>query len=1800
MGKLVSRCSRPLIAFHGTLFALLAFFLALSAAPALAAPSWGITVTAQNPFGAVGLVEPFSGSGTTFARGSGFNTYTITVKNEGTETVGGAGVGGTLSCVGSASSSQSLPAENAGATVAYRWLRDGAEIGGATGAAYKLVAADEGKAVQCEVTASNAAGSTVTISRSSLVSPIPSTLPPEAGYVVVEEVSSGGSQRRVGETVRCETGAWAGSPTSYVFQWLRGGVPISGATVTRTSSESLESVYALTAVDAGKAIQCEVTATNAGGSTAAVDRSVEEYGSNTAAVAAPPANSAAPALSGTASIGETLSCGGGAWKGAPTPPYEYQWLRNGSPISTATSSTYTLVSADEGKAIQCEVTAANAEGATSAVSAQDVVSTGPSTVPPTNTGAPEFYASYPDTVGDTTNCYSPGSWEGEPTSYVFQWLRGGVPISGGTVTRTSSESLESEYTLTAADAGKAIQCEVTATNAGGSVSAISAGEAFVVKPPLPAASATIPPTPSVSVADQLPAGLVLAGREAETEASGAGWSCAIVAGNGTVTCTRSDLLAAGAAYPPITLHVHVHDEAPLGAPPSGGVTNVAAVYGGGASASASDPTTIGPAVAFGIESFTTSVTESLGGPFTQAGGHPFAASTTFVFNSTTDDNGHLKNAGGDPREVEAELPPGFVGDPQAAAKCPLAVFQRAISPSTSACAEGTQVGFVAVALNGTPSAGPEYRSLSPIYNLQPAPGHPAEFGFLFSTQAFVLDASVRSDGDYGITVGDNGTPDAPTALAIKLTLCENGSTFSESPKAAACRAVAAGSTPFLTNPTQCSGRAPVTTLRVNSYAHPASYVSKTVYNGTALVGGAPSASESFVTGCDLLQFQPEVQFKPSPASEGGTTQADEPTGMRFKLEVPQADQPVELKAGSTVACLSGSWSGSPSGYAYQWLDDGTPISGASASTYAVQAADAGHAIQCEVTATNAGGGSAGLATPIVVPPPPTGAVPANTVAPTVSSNGFFGTVHEGNTLTCAPGTWTGGPSFTYQWLKNGTPIAGETNATYVVKSGDVSPKGSALQCQVTATNAGGAVAAVSANKNTTYPHAPSPAVPVSSTAPQVSITSAPNATPELKNATVTLPVGMTVDPSAADGLQACSNAQFGLGSTVEPAEAASCPAGSKIGTVKVITPLLEKPLEGEVFVGEPECAPCSPADAEDGRIFKLFLQVRSVELGVLVKLAGKVSANPVTGQLQATFTQQPQLPFSELLLTLNGGARAPLANPQTCGAFTTTTDLTPWSAPGVGGLSGTEAIAGTPDATPSSPPFNVDWNGAGGACPASLPFGPSFSAGSQTPTAGASSPFSVTFGREDREQDISAITVSTPPGLLGKIAGIPQCPEAQANAGMCGPESEIGTTTVGAGPGPHPFYVGGRVYLTGPYKGGPFGLSVVVPAIAGPFNLGTVVVRASIAVNPATAALTIASDPLPQFVDGVQLRLRRIDVEVNRPGFMLNPTSCAAQSVGTTITAAQGASSTLSSPFEVGACQNLAFSPSFSASTQAKASKAGGASLTVVVRSTAGQANIAKVDLALPKQLPSRLTTLQKACTAAVFDANPAGCSGESIIGTARALTPVLNAPLEGPAYLVSHGGAAFPDVEFVLQGEGVEIVLDGQTDIKNGITYSKFETVPDAPVSLFETSLPEGPHSILGTNLPASANYSLCGQHLTIPTIITAQNGKQIKQTTKLAVTGCTASKPTSKPTVKITRTKLKGDALLVTVKTSAKGRVRISGKGLKTTVHKNVKAGTHRFKVTLTRVGRAAKRHRKKTKLRASLTVGKQAVATTISVKL
>jgi hypothetical protein len=603
---------------------------------------------------------------------------------------------------------------------------------------------------------------------------------------------------------------------------------------------------------------------------------------------------------------------------------------------------------------------------------------------------------------------------------------------------------------------------------------------------------------------------------------------------------------------------------------------------------------------------------------------------------------------------------------------------------------------------------------------------------------------------------------------------------------------------------------------------------------------------------------------------------------------------------------------------------------------------------------------------------------------------------------------------------------------------------------------------------------------------------------------------MVVNPSSADGLQGCSSAEIDL----HGEGPAHCPNAAKVGSVEVTTPLLERPLPGAVYIAK-------QADNPFNSLLAIYIVVEGQ--GVIVKLAGHVELDPVTGRLKTTFEENPQLPFEDFKLHFFDGPRAPLTTPSSCGAYAATTQLTSWS-------------RGTP-IEPTIAPFTIGTGCIQG-------FAPSFSAGTTNNQAGADSAFTTTFSRTDQDQNLSAIALTTPPGLLGKLKGVTQCPEPQAGQGECGPESLIGEATTAVGSGSSPYWVkGGKVYLTGPYNGGPFGLSVVVPTTAGPFTLtgnggpGREIVRASIHVDPHTAQITVLSDPLPTILEGIPLQIKTVNVTINREHFIFNPTNCSPLSVAGTIASTQGAAAGVSSPFNATNCAKLPFKPVFTTSTSGKTSKANGASLVVKVSQKPGEANIHKVNLQLPLVLPARLTTLQKACTEAQFNANPAGCPVASNIGVATAVTPVLNVPLSGPAYLVSHGGAAFPDVEFILQGQGVTIVLDGATDIKKGITYSKFETVPDAPISSFETVLPQGPHSALAANGNLCASTKTVSvrkrvtihvhghakrvtktvkhtvsQPLTMPTTITGQNGAQVKQNTKISVTGCPKKAKTNK----------------------------------------------------------------------------------------
>ena len=600
----------------------------------------------------------------------------------------------------------------------------------------------------------------------------------------------------------------------------------------------------------------------------------------------------------------------------------------------------------------------------------------------------------------------------------------------------------------------------------------------------------------------------------------------------------------------------------------------------------------------------------------------------------------------------------------------------------------------------------------------------------------------------------------------------------------------------------------------------------------------------------------------------------------------------------------------------------------------------------------------------------------------------------------------------------------------------------------------------------------------------------------IKEATVALPEGMALNPAGAGGLEACSESEVGFegvggdGTQLFSPQVGSpfCPDASKVGTVRIKLPVIPNPLEGAVYVAAQNANPF-------GSLVAMYIVAEDPVSGILVKLPGEVALNQQTGQLVTTFRNTPQAPVEDLELHFFGGARGPLATPATCGTYTTSAAFTPWS--------------GTPPVNTSAA-FAITSGPGGSACPSPAPFAPSFTGGTTSSQAGGFSPFTVTFSRADQDQGLAGATVTTPPGLLAILKGVERCGEPQASQGTCGQGSLIGHTTVAAGAGSEPFVVqGGQVFLTGPYKGAPFGLSIVVPAVAGPFNLGSIVVRAAIHVDPHTARITVTSDPLPTILQGIPLQVRKVNVTIDRPGFMFNPTSCAPLSLDGSLTSTQGANANVSSHFQAVNCATLPFKPKFTVSTQAKTSKKNGASLDVKVAYPKGsQANIHSVAVTLPKALPSRLSTIQQACPAATFNANPASCPAGSNIGTGTASTPVLANPVTGPAYLVSHGGAAFPDLVLILQGEGVKLELVGSINIKKGVTSSTFASVPDAPISSFELSLPEGPHSGLTAVVPAKAKGNLCGQALTMPTTITAQNGAQIKQSTKIAVTGCPKAK--------------------------------------------------------------------------------------------
>jgi hypothetical protein len=584
-------------------------------------------------------------------------------------------------------------------------------------------------------------------------------------------------------------------------------------------------------------------------------------------------------------------------------------------------------------------------------------------------------------------------------------------------------------------------------------------------------------------------------------------------------------------------------------------------------------------------------------------------------------------------------------------------------------------------------------------------------------------------------------------------------------------------------------------------------------------------------------------------------------------------------------------------------------------------------------------------------------------------------------------------------------------------------------------------------------------------------------TAPMKDITVALPDGIALNPSAGNGLDACTESEMGYapeGSKIRFATTPqSCPEASKIGTVEVKTPLLDHPVGGYIYVAKPFANPFSV-------LLSIYLAVEDEQSGIVAKLAGKVEPNLNTGQLTATFTENPQLPIEDVKTRFFNGPRATLTTPPTCGTHATTATLTPWSTPDGATVQRQDTFATTvsPD---------------GGNCPRSggeAPNKPAFSAGTISPQAGAYSPFVLKVSRADGSQRIAGVDTTLPPGLTGKLAGIPYCPEAAIAQAMgrthngdgalekqspsCPAASEVGTADVAAGSGITPLHTGAHIYLAGPYKGAPFSVVVITPAVAGPFDLGVVTTRVALYVDPETARVHAVSDPLPQILDGIPLDVRSIALELDKPGFTLNPTSCNPSAVLGSATSALGSTQALSSPFQVGGCSALPFKPKLAINLKGGTKRGDFPALTATATAKPGEANIGRVSVELPHSAFLEQSHIGTVCTRVQFaqGAIPGEkCPARSIYGKATLVTPLLAQPLAGPVFLRS-SSHQLPDLVVALHGQ-VDVVVAGKVDSVKGALRNTFEAVPDAPFTKFTLQMQGGRKGLIvnSRNLCASAN---------------------------------------------------------------------------------------------------------------------------------
>jgi hypothetical protein len=582
------------------------------------------------------------------------------------------------------------------------------------------------------------------------------------------------------------------------------------------------------------------------------------------------------------------------------------------------------------------------------------------------------------------------------------------------------------------------------------------------------------------------------------------------------------------------------------------------------------------------------------------------------------------------------------------------------------------------------------------------------------------------------------------------------------------------------------------------------------------------------------------------------------------------------------------------------------------------------------------------------------------------------------------------------------------------------------------------------------------------------------ATPALRRAAIALPGGVAVNAAAANGLTACSEAQI----EIHGGRPAGCPSSARIGSARIVTPLLDDPLTGSVFIARQGANPF-------GALLAVYLVASSD--GVTVKLPGRIDADPGTGRLTATFDNSPQLPFSELEVEFLGGEGGVLTAPSRCGSYTARGEFTPWS-------------GGSPVERSSA--FAVDSGPTGSGCPGGA-FAPTYSAGTISPTAGGPSSFVLNLSRDDGMQRLAGLTARLPRGVLARLAGIPYCPDAvlaalrtdpgsgaaELGSPSCLAASQVGVLAATAGVGPSPVFLGtGRVYLAGPYKGAPLSVAIVVPALAGPFDLGNVVVRAALRVDRRTAQIEAVSDPLPTMLAGIPLNLRELRLHLDRADFIRNPTSCMPATVDGAIGGSEGATAVVSVPFHASGCERLAFRPKLSMRVRGATKRSGYPALRATLSTVPGEANVGGVSVTLPPSEILAQNHLGSICARTQFDEGSVPgerCPKASIYGKARAFTSLLDKPLEGLVYLRPSGNP-LPDLVATLNGQ-LGIVLEGRIDSVKGRIRVSFDTIPDAPISNFVLEMKGGRKGLL-TN-----NRDLCATPNRAQVKLKGQNGKSV-----------------------------------------------------------------------------------------------------------